>query len=71
MPLTSGKSYLFLPVNGDWSHKYGGATDGVNSAGALLADLDVPGSDTPAPGTSGNYLIDVNFVNMTYKLTPQ
>jgi hypothetical protein len=71
MPLTSGKSYLFLPVNGDWSHKYGGATDGVNSAGALLADGDVPGSNTPAPGTSGNYLIDVNFVNMTYKLTPQ
>ena len=69
--LTSGKSYLFLPVNGDWSHKFGGSTDGVSSPGILLTDGDVPGSNTPAPGTTGNYLIDVNFASMTYKLTPQ
>jgi hypothetical protein len=51
--LTTGKSYLFLPVNGDWTHKYGGATDGAATA-RLLADGDVPGSNTPAPSSTGN-----------------
>ncbi|MGZ3987831.1 MAG: SusF/SusE family outer membrane protein, partial [Flavisolibacter sp.] len=70
--LTAGKSYLLLPVNGDWGHKYGGATDGTAAGGGiLLKDGDVPGSNTPAPGTTGNYLIDVNFITMTYKVTPQ
>jgi hypothetical protein len=68
--LTAGKSYLFLPVNGDWSHKYGGATDGTSSAGVLLADGDVPGSNTPAPGTSGMYTIVVNFATNSYTVTP-
>ena len=69
IPLTSGKSYLFLPVNGDWSHKYGGATDGTASGGsALLADNAVPGSNTPAPASSGSYTITVSFITMTYKV---
>jgi starch-binding outer membrane protein SusE/F len=72
LPLTSGKSYLLLPVNGNWDHKYGGSTDGTQAAGgALLADGDVPGSNTPAPAASGNYKIVVNFITMTYKVTPQ
>jgi hypothetical protein len=65
--LTAGKSYLFLPVNGDWSHKYGGSTDG-NSAATLLADGAVPGSNTPAPGADGQYLIVVNFATNTYRV---
>jgi hypothetical protein len=68
--LTAGKSYLFLPVNGDWSHKYGGSTDGVSSPGVLLRDNAVPGSNTPAPATTGIYKIDVDFQAGTYKLTP-
>ena len=68
--LTAGKSYLFLPVNGDWSHKYGGATDGTSSAGVLLADGAVPGSNTPAPATSGLYSIIVNFATNSYTVTP-
>jgi starch-binding outer membrane protein SusE/F len=71
LPLTAGKSYLFLPVNGDWGHKYGGATDGTSAnGGILLADNDVPGSNTPAPAASGTYNIDVNFITNTYKVTP-
>jgi hypothetical protein len=65
--LTAGKSYLFLPVNGDWSHKYGGASA---TGGALLADGAVPGSNTPAPATSGTYEIVVNFQTGTYTVTP-
>lgn len=65
--LTAGKSYLFLPANGDWSHKYGGASA---TGGALLADNAVPGSNTPAPATTGNYQIVVNFQTGTYTVTP-
>lgn len=69
VPLTTGKSYLFLPVNGDWSHKYGGATDGTAAnGGTLLADGNVPGSNTPAPSASGTYTITVNFLSQTYKV---
>lgn len=65
--LTAGKSYLFLPVNGDWSHKYGGTSA---TGGALLADGAVPGSNTPAPAVSGNYQLIVNFQTNTYTVTP-
>ncbi len=69
--LTAGKSYLFLPLNGDWTHKYGGATDGTESGGgALLADDAVPGSNTPAPSTTGLYEIIVNFATNSYTVTP-
>ncbi|MET0392251.1 MAG: SusE domain-containing protein [Chitinophagaceae bacterium] len=68
LPLTTGKSYLFLPVNGSWDHKYGGASA---TGGALLADGAVPGTNTPAPATSGNYKINVNFLTGTYTVTPQ
>ncbi len=70
--LTGGKSYVFLPVNGSWDHKYGGSSDGTASGGGtLLADGDVPSSNTPAPSESGNYKIVVNFISNTYKVTKQ
>ena len=65
--LTAGKSYLLLPTNGDWGHKYGGASA---TGGALLADNAVPGSNTPAPATTGMYQIVVNFQTGTYTVTP-
>lgn len=68
VPLTSGKSYVFLPVNGSWDHKYGGTSA---TGGTLLADGAVPGSNTPAPAVTGNYLIDVNFLKMQYTVTKQ
>lgn len=68
LPMTGGKSYLMLPKNGDWGHKYGGTS---KTGGALLADNDVPGSNTPAPDASGNYLITVNFFSKQYTVTPQ
>ena len=36
----------------------------------LLADGAVPGSNTPAPATSGTYQIVVNFQTGTYTVTP-
>ncbi|MFL9481680.1 SusE domain-containing protein [Chitinophagaceae bacterium LWZ2-11] len=67
--LIGGKSYVFLPVNnGSWDHKYGGSSA---IGGTLLSDGNVPGSNTPAPTVTGNYLIDVNFLKMQYTVTPK
>jgi hypothetical protein len=68
IPLTTGKSYLFLPLNGDWTHKFGGASA---TGGTILYDGAVPGTNTPAPSVTGNYLIDVNFSTMQYTVTKQ
>jgi hypothetical protein len=57
-----------LPLNGDWGHKFGGSTDGTASPATLLVDGAVPGSNTPAPATTGNYLIKVNFITMTFRV---
>src|SRR5664279_1220358 len=65
--LTSGKSYLLLPLNGDWGHKYGGASA---TGGTLLKDNAVPGSNTPAPAATGTYEIIVNFQTGAYTVTP-
>lgn len=64
--LTAGKSYLFLPLNGDWGHKYGGAG---KTGGTILYDNAVPGSNTPAPDASGTYKIYVNFFSKQYTVT--
>ena len=66
--LTASNSYLFLPSNGSWAHKFGGASA---TGGALLADNAVPSSNTPSPATSGNYQITVNFATSQYTVTPQ
>ncbi len=68
VPLTMNQSYLFLPVNGDWSHKYGGSE---KSAGTLLADNQVPGSNTPSPDEDGSYKITVDFTTASYKVVKQ
>ena len=68
VPLTSNQSYLFLPVNGDWGHKYGG---NEKLAGALFADNQVPGSNTPSPDEDGSYKITVDFTTASYKVVKQ
>ena len=68
LPLTTGGSYLFLPLNGDWGHKYGGTSA---TGGTILVDGAVPGSNTPGPAVSGTYKINVNFLTNTYTVTHQ
>lgn len=70
--LTAGKSYLMIPEDvNSWANKYGGSTDGTAAGGGtILYDNDVPGSNTPAPSVSGNYLVDVNFITGKYTVTP-
>lgn len=69
--LTGGQEYLFLPVNGDWSHKY--AVKDKTVAG--LADGGDFGYDKndnfPGPGASGTYKISVDFQRGKFSVTKQ
>jgi hypothetical protein len=70
LPMTAGGSYLFLPVNGSWSQKYG--FDGGNNTNPPLAgDFKREGGDFLAPTESGIYKIELNFQTGKYKLTKQ
>ena len=61
LALTTGRKFLLLPENGNWGKKFGeGATPGF---------IVPEGSDIPAPSTSGNYKITVNFADNSLKMT--
>ena len=66
LPLTGGKQYLLLPVNGDWSHKFAVANNTVTNlwaSGAFGYDLN---DNFPGPPTSGTYTLTVNFLTNTF-----
>ena len=60
IPLNAGKSYLFLPVAGSWTNKYGGM-GGNNSNNVNGDDFKYNGSDMKSPAVAGTYKISVNF----------
>ncbi len=69
--LNGGKQYLFLPVNGDWSHKFAVADNTIASlktGGTFKYDAS---SNFPGPDASGNYKFVVNFINNSYTVTKQ
>lgn len=68
VPLIGGQSYLFLPVNGDWSAKFG-VIGGNNSNNPNGDDFRNGGGDILAPTASGNYKIDVDFQKGKFTLT--
>jgi len=58
--LSAGNSYLFLPVYGSWSAKYGGL--GANNANNVNGDGFKPnGGDLLAPPVTKSYKITVDF----------
>lgn len=68
--ITGGNSYLLLPVNGDWTHKYAVAdksVSGLSGGGSFGADLS---DNFPAPTASGWYQIIVNFQTGIFTVTP-
>jgi hypothetical protein len=69
--LNGGKQYLFLPVNGDWSHKFSVDDNSIPSlkAGGSFK-YDAP-SNFPGPDASGNYKFVVRFIDYTYTVTKQ
>ena len=68
LPIIGGKQYLFLPVNGDWSHKYAvqdNTVTGLSAGGAF--GYDYP-QNFPGPATNGNYKVTVNFVTSKFTI---
>ena len=68
LPLIGGNFYLLLPVNGDWSAKYGAiGANGSNNPDS--DDFRLGGGDLVAPAASGNYKIVIDFQRGKYILT--
>lgn len=68
LALNGGEYYLFLPVNGDWSAKFG-AMGGNGSNNPDSDDFRPGGGDFIAPAASGNYKIEVDFQRGKFILT--
>src|SRR6266540_2587476 len=68
--LIGGGSYLFVPVYGDWSHKYGGVGSN-NSNNVNGDDFKAEGGDLLAPAASGTYKIEVDFQRGKFTVTKQ
>lgn len=67
--LIGGKEYLFLPLNGDWGHKYAVADNTVPGLSAG-GDFKYDASDNfPGPDASGNYKISVDFQRGKFTVT--
>ena len=61
LPIVAGKSYLFLPKNGDWSNKYAVNDNSIPGLGdGGFVGYNAP-NNIPGPTVVGNYKIDVNF----------
>jgi starch-binding outer membrane protein SusE/F len=68
LPITGGKQYLLLPVNGDWSHKYAvqdNSIAGLSAGGDFGYDFP---QNFPGPATSGNYTLTANFLTGKFTL---
>jgi len=70
IPLTGGQEYLFIPVNGDWSHKFAGkkALNPTEAGGDFGYDWN---DNFPGPAASGTYKISVDFQRGKYTVTKQ
>ena len=68
VPLTGGKEYLFLPLNGDWGHKFACKIKKEQSTAG--GDFGYDFNDNfPGPAASGNYKIVVDFQRGKYSVT--
>jgi starch-binding outer membrane protein SusE/F len=70
VPLIGGFQYLFLPLNGDWGHKFACAKTANQSADG--GDFGYDFTDNfPGPAASGTYKISVDFQRGKYTVTKQ
>lgn len=69
IPLIGGKEYLFIPLNGNWDHKYAVADNtiaGLSAGGDFGFDLS---KNFPGPAAGGNYKIQVDFQRGKFTVT--
>jgi len=70
LPLIGGKEYLFIPLNGDWGHKFACKKKADQSASG--GDFGLDYSDNfPGPAAGGTYKIEVDFQRGKYTVTKQ
>ena len=64
----------FLEVSGEWAPQWGTNDEGTAQSGTLVyrptENVEDP-PNIPAPGTAGEYLIEVNLQTMSYTITAQ
>jgi hypothetical protein len=70
VPLIGGKQYLFIPLNGDWGHKFACAKTADQSADGGVFGYDFS-DNFPGPAASGTYKISVDFQAGIYTVTKQ
>lgn len=71
LPLTGGRQYLMLPVNGSWANKFSVSDNtiaGLSAGGSFGYDLP---KNFPGPDASGNYTILADFLNYQFTVTKQ
>lgn len=69
IPMIGGKEYLFLPLNGDWGHKYSVPNNklpGLSEGGDFKKDAS---DNFPGPTANGTYKIQVDFKRGKYSVT--
>ena len=70
--LTGGQEYLFIPLNGDWGHKFACNKTASPPDGNAGGDFGFDWSDNfPGPTTTGTYKIDVDFQRGKFIVTKQ
>jgi len=67
VPLTGGKQYLMLPVNGDWTNKFAVANSSVPASGGAFG-YNLP-TNFNGPTADGTYTIVADFLNYHFTLT--
>jgi len=68
--LFGGKEYLFLPLNGDWSHKYACKNNPAGTTPNTGGDFGYDFNDNfPGPTATGNYKIQVDFQRGKFTVT--
>jgi len=68
LALNADQGFLFVPVYGDWSNKYGFTGSGLGNN--VNGDSFQPnGNDFKSPGVAGNYKIVVSFKTGKYTMT--
>jgi starch-binding outer membrane protein SusE/F len=67
LAITGGEGFLFVPVYGNWSNKYG--FTGTKLTNNVNGDSFKPGGEDFKAPASGNYRINVSFKTGTYTFT--